>query len=79
MSSFATPFVLPPNTTLDKFHEFLAKAETVVGKKNVTVVSAEEHISKEHYPDPSKAHDVRLRILARTILLMLIRVLRCST
>ena len=55
------PLRLPPNTTLHKFQEYIAKIAQVVGDENVTVISSDAELQHEDYMDPSKAHDVRLQ------------------
>lgn len=57
------PLTLPPNTSLERFREYLSRVADVVGRDNVTVISSDAELQHEHYMDPSKAHDVRLLII----------------
>jgi len=52
------PLTLPPGISSDQFHEFIAAAEEICGKDNVTTVSDLAQLSHEHYTDPSKMHDM---------------------
>lgn len=52
------PLRLPPNTTFDKFKDFITGASEICGDENVTVVSQSEQLSHEDYVDPSKVHDM---------------------
>lgn len=52
------PLALPPGITSEIFHEFALQAAKVVGEQNVTVLTNERELTKEHYTDPSKAHDM---------------------
>lgn len=54
----ARPLTLPPDTTLEKFGDFITKLKDVVGEENVTVISNEDELMLEDYTNPSKAHDV---------------------
>ena len=54
----ARPLTLPPNTSLDKFSDFMERIGDVVGRENATVVSSDAELAKDHYLDPSKVHDV---------------------
>lgn len=53
-----SPLALPPNTTLEKFQDFINKSISIVGTDNITIVSGDAHFEKESYHDPSKTHDV---------------------
>jgi hypothetical protein len=53
------PIRLPPNTSLEKFQDFMRRIADIVGTENATVVSSDAELQKDHYLDPSKAHDVR--------------------
>lgn len=55
----ARPLTLPPNTTLAKFGEYIARVADIVGQENVTVISSDAELQHDDYLDPSKAHDVR--------------------
>lgn len=55
----AQPIALPPNTSLEKFQDFMRHITELVGSENATIVSSDAELQKEHYLDPSKAHDVR--------------------
>ena len=52
------PLVLPPGVTSGIFHDFAVQAATVVGELNIAVITDEEELRKDHYADPSKAHDM---------------------
>ena len=52
------PLTLPPNTSLSKFQDFMRSIADIVGSENATVVSSDAELQKDHYLDPSKAHDV---------------------
>lgn len=52
------PMRLPPNTSLEKFSEFIYLAEGVCDRQNVEVIARPEQLSKDSYLDPSKAHDM---------------------
>lgn len=56
----ARPLRLPPNTTLEKFNDFMSAVQEIVGIDNATVVSSDAELQQEDYMEPSKAHDVRL-------------------
>lgn len=53
-----TPLVLPPNTSIAVFRQFMQRLESIVGTENATVVSSDAELDHEDYMDPSKAHDV---------------------
>lgn len=59
------PLRLPPNTSLEKFSNFMGAIEGIVGIENATVVSTDAELQHEDYLDPSKAHDVRSDIPLR--------------
>lgn len=52
------PLTLPPNTSLEKFNDFMSSIAGIVGTENATVVSSDAELQQEDYLDPSKAHDV---------------------
>jgi hypothetical protein len=52
------PLSLPPGFSSEKYHEFVAAAEKVVGKENTLVITAAAQLTHEHYTDPSKVHDM---------------------
>lgn len=52
------PIVLPPNTSSQKFKDFIARTAEIVGEGNVTVITKPEEFQQEHYMTPSKAHDM---------------------
>ena len=54
------PLTLPPNTTLEQFHDYLSRVADVVGYDNVTVISSDAELQHDDYLDPSKAHDVSI-------------------
>ena len=53
-----TPLVLPPETSIAVFRQFMQRLEGIVGTENATVVSSDAELDHEDYMDPSKAHDV---------------------
>ena len=52
------PITLPPNTSLEKFKDFMRRVAGIVGAENVTVISSDAELQHDSYLDPSKAHDV---------------------
>lgn len=52
------PLTLPPNTSLDKFKDFMRRVADIVGSENTTVISSDAELQHDDYLDPSKAHDV---------------------
>ena len=52
------PLRLPPNTSLEKFTDFMRSIEGIVGIDNATVVINDAELQHEDYMNPSKAHDV---------------------
>jgi len=52
------PLTLPPNTSLDKFNEFMQRIADIVGSENATVISSDNELKHESYLDPSKAYDM---------------------
>lgn len=52
------PLTPPPNTRLEKFNEFMQRIADLVGIENATVISSDQELKHESYPDPSNAHDV---------------------
>lgn len=52
------PLTLPPNTSLDKFNNFMQRIAEIVGVENATVISSDNELKHESYLDPSKAYDV---------------------
>ncbi|KAB8290465.1 hypothetical protein EYC80_010896 [Monilinia laxa] len=52
------PLALPPETTSEKFAEFISRAEEMTGAENVIIIKKKEELTKELYTDPSKAHDM---------------------
>lgn len=52
------PLTLPPGCTSSEFQEFIIRARTICGEENVTVLADSAQLSKEHYMDPSKVHDM---------------------
>ncbi|PIA92607.1 Vanillyl-alcohol oxidase [Cercospora beticola] len=54
----ARPLRLPPNTTLEKFNDFMSAVQEIVGTDNATVVSSDAELQQEDYMEPSKAHDM---------------------
>jgi FAD/FMN-containing dehydrogenase len=53
-----SPLTLPPNTSSEKFTQFLARAAQIVDEHNVTVISRPEQFQQEEYMSPSRAHDM---------------------
>ncbi|KAH7018615.1 uncharacterized protein B0I36DRAFT_277263 [Microdochium trichocladiopsis] len=49
---------LPPNTPLEKFAEFIHLVQEICGRENVEIVAKPEQLSKDHYLDQSKVHDM---------------------
>jgi hypothetical protein len=58
------PLTLPPNTSLDKFNDFMQRIADIVGSENTTVISSDNELKHESYLDPSKAYDVWLPSLS---------------
>lgn len=56
--SRATPLILPPNTSLERFRDFMRRIEEIVGVHNATVISSDAELQHDSYMDPSKAHDM---------------------
>ena len=54
------PLTLPPNTSHQKFSEYIQKVAEVVGEENVSVISSDAELQHESYLDPSKVHDVSI-------------------
>lgn len=54
----ARPLTLPPDTSFEKFSDFMKKIAEIVGEDNVTVISSEAELQHDDYLDPSKTHDV---------------------
>lgn len=52
------PLTLPPNTSLEKFNDFMQRIGEIVGSENATVISSDNELKHESYLDPSKAYDV---------------------
>ncbi|KAM5351008.1 hypothetical protein ACJ41O_003731 [Fusarium nematophilum] len=52
------PLVLPPGVANDVFQEFITAATDISGIGNVVVISRDGQLSKDHYLDQSKAHDM---------------------
>lgn len=52
------PLTLPPNTSLEKFKDYMRRVEEIVGSDNTTVISSDAELQHDNYMDPSKAHDV---------------------
>lgn len=52
------PLSLPPDFSSEKYHQFIAAAEKVVGKENISVITDAAQLTQEHYIDPSKVHDM---------------------
>ncbi|OIW29505.1 vanillyl alcohol oxidase [Coniochaeta ligniaria NRRL 30616] len=52
------PLCLPPGVSFDKFKDFIKRAGEICEDANVTVISKSEELSKEHYLDPAKEHDM---------------------
>jgi hypothetical protein len=52
------PLTLPPNTSLEKFNDFMQRIADIVGSENATVISSDNELKHESYLDPSKAYDV---------------------
>lgn len=52
------PIALPPGITSEEYAEYITKAKAIVGEQNVTVITDKDELTKEHYTDPSKAHDM---------------------
>lgn len=59
------PLTLPPNTSLDKFHDFMQRIADIVGTENATVISSDNELKHESYLDPSKAYDVQTPYLSK--------------
>lgn len=56
LTNATVPLVLPPNTTLERFQQFMLELGKVTGPDNVVVISKSEELTKDDYRDPSKAH-----------------------
>ncbi|KAI4716268.1 FAD-linked oxidase-like protein [Aureobasidium sp. EXF-10727] len=52
------PLTLPPNTSLEKFNNFMQRIADIVGVENATVISSDDELKHESYLDPSKAYDM---------------------
>ncbi|KAH0015685.1 FAD-linked oxidase-like protein, partial [Aureobasidium melanogenum] len=52
------PLTLPPNTSLDKFNNFMQRIADIVGAENATIISSDNELKHESYLDPSKAYDM---------------------
>ncbi|KAK4541277.1 hypothetical protein LTR36_008193 [Oleoguttula mirabilis] len=52
------PLALPPNTSLEKFKDFIRQIGKIVGTENATVISSDAELEHESYMDPSKAYDM---------------------
>lgn len=55
------PLALPPNTTVEKFNDFIQQVGKIVGVENATVISSDAELQHESYMDPSKAYDASNR------------------
>ena len=53
-----SPLVLPPGVNSVTFGKFVDGAHQICGTENVTVISKSDQLDKQHYLDPSKAHDM---------------------
>lgn len=54
------PLTLPPNTSPQKFKDFMQRVADIVGADNTTVISSDAELQHDSYLDPSKAHDVSI-------------------
>ncbi|KAK5112174.1 hypothetical protein LTR85_011607 [Meristemomyces frigidus] len=52
------PLALPPNTSLERFKDFMRQIGDIVGSENATVISSDAELQHESYMDPSKAYDM---------------------
>ncbi|KAH6673908.1 hypothetical protein F5X68DRAFT_246637 [Plectosphaerella plurivora] len=57
MSPAPEPRALPPNFTVEKFHEFVARARAICGEENVRVVAKDQPLEGEGYLNQPKSHD----------------------
>jgi len=62
------PLTLPPNTSLEKFKDFMRRVEDIVGSDNTTVISSDAELQHDNYLDPSKAHDVSIVVFLQSAL-----------
>jgi FAD/FMN-containing dehydrogenase len=53
-----SPLVLPPGINAVTFGKFVGAAIQISGIENVTVITKSDQLDKQHYLDPSKAHDM---------------------
>ncbi len=54
----ASPLILPPGISKDKFAAYLDAARATVGADNVEVVAGAHQFTKDDYMDPAKEHDM---------------------
>ncbi|KAK4890867.1 hypothetical protein LTR27_010440 [Elasticomyces elasticus] len=52
------PLTLPPDTSLERFQDFMHRIGRIVGPDNATVIASDAELQHEDYLDPSKAHDM---------------------
>ncbi|KAK5737238.1 hypothetical protein LTR17_006850 [Elasticomyces elasticus] len=52
------PLTLPPDTSFERFQEFMHRIGAIVGQENATVIASDAELQHEDYLDPSKAHDM---------------------
>lgn len=52
------PRCLPPNTTLDRFQEFCARADKICGGDNISIITKSTALEDGDYMNPCKAHDM---------------------
>lgn len=52
------PLTLPPGFTTEAYSKFIAAAREIVEEQNVTLITDAAQLNKEHYMDPSQAHDM---------------------
>ncbi|KAM0329305.1 hypothetical protein ACHAQA_004610 [Verticillium albo-atrum] len=57
MSPAPEPRALPPNFTLDTFHEFVARAQQICGVENIRVVAKNQDLQGDSYLNQPKDHD----------------------
>ncbi|KAI5366187.1 Putative FAD-linked oxidase, FAD-binding domain, PCMH-type, FAD-binding, type PCMH, subdomain 1 [Septoria linicola] len=50
----ARPLRLPPNTSLEKFNDYMERIQEIVGTENATVVSSDAELQLEDYLEPRR-------------------------
>jgi FAD/FMN-containing dehydrogenase len=58
------PKVLPPNTPLSKFHDYITRARAICGNENVKIIEKDKVLIDGDYMHPCKGHDMHA-ILSR--------------